>query len=37
MILQKIQTIVTSTTMVGVWCNLYLNYKNNKEDTEETK
>lgn len=37
MILQKIQTIVTSTTMVGVWCNLYLNFKNNKDKTKEKK
>ncbi len=31
MFLQRIQAIATSTTMIGVWTNLYINYKNRQE------
>ena len=30
-VLQRIQTVVTSLTMVGVWSNLYLNFNSNIE------
>jgi hypothetical protein len=32
MILQRIQTVATSVTMIGVWSNLYLTYKREKRD-----
>ena len=37
-ILQKIQTFVTTATMIGVWSNLYVNfYKYKKDDTQWDK
>lgn len=31
-VLQRIQTVVTSLTMVGVWTNLYLNFSRYKNE-----
>ena len=31
MILRKIQTFATTITMIGVWSNLYINYRYKKD------
>jgi len=32
MLIQKIQAVTTTVTMIGVWSNLYLNYYKMKQD-----
>ncbi len=35
MFMQRIQTFATTTTMFGVWANLYINYKRSKKERNE--